>query len=289
MNISGPFIRRPIATSLVMVAILLFGLMAYWRLPVAALPDVDFPTIQVSAQLPGASAETMAASVATPLEREFSAIDGLASMSSESSLGSTNVTLQFDLRRNLDSAAQDVQAAIARATPRLPRDMPSSPNYRKVNPADQSILLLSLSSSTLPLHVVNEYAETRLAQTISQTRGVAQVNVFGSQKYAVRVQAEPQKLSALGISLDDVASAIQGANVNLPTGALYGPRTAYAIETNGQLESAAPYEDLIVSYRNGAAVRIKDIGHAVDSVENDKTAAWRGDPSGLRRAVVLGV
>jgi HAE1 family hydrophobic/amphiphilic exporter-1 len=289
MNVSSPFIRRPVATSLVMVAILLFGFMAYLKLPVAALPDVDFPTIQVSASLPGASAETMAASVATPLEREFSAIDGMASMSSESSLGSTNVTLQFDLRRDLDSAAQDVQAAISRAIPRMPRDMPQAPSYRKVNPADQSILLLSLSSDTLPLYVVNEYAETRLAQTISQTRGVAQVNVFGSQKYAVRVQADPQKLAALGIGLDDVSSAIQGANVNLPTGALYGPRTAFAIQTNGQLESAAPYEDVIVAYRNGAAVRVKDIGRALDSVENDKTAAWRGDPNGQRRAVVLGI
>ncbi len=289
MNVSAPFIKRPIATSLVMVAILLFGLMAYLRLPVAALPDVDFPTIQVSAALPGASAETMASSVATPLEREFSAIDGMTSMSSDSSLGGTNVTLQFDLRRNLDSAAQDVQAAIARAIPRMPRDMPSAPSYRKVNPADQSILLLSLSSSTLPLYVVNEYAETRLAQMISQTRGVAQVTVFGSQKYAVRVQADPQRLSALGIGLDDVGTAIQGANVNLPTGALYGPRTAFAIETNGQLDNARPYEDVVVAYRNGAAVRIKDLGRALDSVENDKTAAWRGDPNGQPRAVVLGI
>ncbi len=289
MNVSALFIKRPIATSLVMIAILLFGLMAYLRLPVAALPDVDFPTIQVSASLPGASAETMAASVATPLEREFSAIDGMASMSSDSSLGGTNVTLQFDLRRNLDSAAQDVQAAIARAIPRMPRDMPSVPSYRKVNPADQSILLLSLSSSTLPLYVVNEYAETRLAQMISQSRGVAQVTVFGSQKYAVRVQADPQKLSALGIGLDDVGTAIQGANVNLPTGALYGPRTAFAIETNGQLDNARPYENVVVAYRNGAAVRIKDLGRALDSVENDKTAAWRGDRNGQPRAVVLGI
>lgn len=289
MSISEPFIKRPIATSLVMVAILLFGLMAYWRLPVAALPDVDFPTIQVSASLPGASAETMASSVATPLEREFSAIDGMASMSSESSLGSTNVTLQFDLRRNLDSAAQDVQAAIARAAPRMPRDMPSTPSYRKVNPADQPILLLSLSSTVLPLYVVNEYAETRLAQMISQTRGVAQVNVMGSQKYAVRVQADPERLSSLGIGLDDVAKSIQGANVNLPTGALYGPRTAFAIQTNGQLENAKAYEDVVVAYRNGAAVRVKDVGRALDSVENDKTAAWRGDASGMPRAVVLAV
>jgi len=289
MNISEPFIKRPIATSLVMVAILLFGLMAYLQLPVAALPDVDFPTIQVSASLPGASAETMASSVATPLEREFSAIDGMASMSSDSSLGSTNVTLQFDLRRNLDSAAQDVQAAIARAAPRMPRDMPTAPSYRKVNPADQAILLLSLSSADLPLYVVNEYAETRLAQMISQTRGVAQVTVMGSQKYAVRVQADPQRLSALSIGLDDVSAAIQGSNVNLPTGALYGPRTAFAIETNGQLENAKAYEDVVVTYRNGAAVRVKDIGRALDSVENDKTAAWRGDASSMPRAVVLAI
>jgi hydrophobic/amphiphilic exporter-1 (mainly G- bacteria), HAE1 family len=289
MSISEPFIKRPVATSLVMVAILLFGLMAYLELPVAALPDVDFPTIQVSASLPGASAETMASSVATPLEREFSAIDGMASMSSESSLGATSVTLQFDLRRDLDSAAQDVQAAIARAIPRMPRDMPQAPSYRKVHPADQAILLLSLSSTTLPLYVVNEYAETRLAQMISQTRGVAQVNVFGSQKYAVRVQADPHKLATLGIGLDDVASAIQGANVNLPTGALYGPRTAFAIETNGQLKNAQPYEDIVVAYRNGGAVRVKDVGRALDSVENDKTAAWRGDKNGQPRAVVLGI
>ena len=289
MNISAPFIRRPIATSLVMIAILLFGLMAYVRLPVAALPDVDFPTIQVSASLPGASAETMASSVATPLEREFSAIDGMASMSSESSLGSTSVTLQFDLRRNLDSAAQDVQAAIARAIPRMPRAMPQAPSYRKVNPSDQAILLLSLSSASLPLYVVNEYAETRLAQMISQTRGVAQVTVFGSQKYAVRVQADPQKLATLDIGLDDVSAAIQGANVNLPTGALYGPRTAFAIETNGQLKNAAPYEEIVVAYRNGAAVRVKDVGRALDSVENDKTAAWRGDKNGQPRAVILGI
>ena len=182
-----------------------------------------------------------------------------------------------------------MQAAIARAIPRMPRDMPQAPSYRKVNPADQSILLLSLSSNTLPLYVVNEYAETRLAQMISQTRGVAQVNVFGSQKYAVRVQADPQKLSTLGIGLDDVSNAIKGANVNLPTGALYGPRTAFAIEANGQLENAKPYEDIVVAYRNGAAVRVKDVGRALDSVENDKTAAWRGDKNGMPRAVVLGI
>src|SRR5690606_25737054 len=237
---------------LVMLAITLFGALAYVNLPVAALPDVDFPTIEISASLPGASAETMASSVATPLEREFSSIDGIASMGSTSSLGSTNITIQFDLRRDLDSAAQDVQAAISRAVQRLPRDMPSAPSYRKVNPADQAVLLLSLSSKTLPLYTVNEFAETRLAQSISQVRGVAQVQVYGSQKFAVRVQADPSKLSTLNVGLDEVADAIQKSNVNVPNGALYGPRKAYAIETNGQLEEAVDYSNLIVSYRDGA-------------------------------------
>ena len=289
MNVSRPFILRPIATSLVMVAILAFGWMAYFKLPVAALPDVDFPTIQVSAALPGASSETMASSVATPLEREFSTIDGLSSMSSESSLGSTNVTLQFDLGRNLDSAAQDVQAAISRAGARLPVNMPSPPSYRKVNPADQSIMILSLSSKTLPLYVVDEFAETRLAQTISQVRGVAQVQVNGAQKYAVRVQADPQKLAAVGVGLDDVARAVQGSNVNLPTGTLYGPDKAFAIEANGQLENADAYQDLVIAYRNGAPVRLRDVGRALDSVENDKTAAWYATAKQSENAILLSV
>jgi HAE1 family hydrophobic/amphiphilic exporter-1 len=272
-----------------MVAILVFGAMAFLRLPVAALPDVDFPTIEVSAALPGASSETMASSVATPLEKEFSAIDGLSSMSSESSLGSTSVTLQFELSRDLDSAAQDVQAAISRASARLPSNMPSAPSYRKVNPADQSILILSLSSKTLPLYAVNEFAETRLAQIISQVRGVAQVQVYGSQKYAVRVQADPQKLAGRGLGLDDVANAIQRSNVNLPTGTLYGPDKAFAIETNGQLEDAAAYSNLVVAYKDGAAVRVKDIGRALDGVENDKTAAWFASSKGTQRAVILAV
>jgi HAE1 family hydrophobic/amphiphilic exporter-1 len=289
VNVSAPFIRRPVATALVMVALTLFGVMAYLKLPVAALPDVDFPTIQVSAQLPGASPETMASSVATPLEREFSAIDGLASMSSQSALGSTNVTLQFDLSRNLDSAAQDVQAAIARATPRMPHDMPYPPSYRKVNPADQAILLLALSSSTMPLYEVDDFAETRLAQTISQARGVAQVLVYGAQKYAVRVQVDPQKLAATGVGLDQVAATIQNANVNLPTGTLYGPSKAFTIEANGQLDKASEYLPLVVAYRNGAPVRVSDLGRAQDSVENDKTAAWLGSPDEIERAIVLAV
>jgi len=289
VNISYPFIVRPIATSLVMLALLVFGLMAYARLPVSPLPDVDFPTIQVSANLPGASAETIAASVATPLENEFSAIDGLDSMTSQSSTGTTNITLQFDLRRDLDTAAQDVQSAISRALPRLPRDMSVPPSYRKVNPADQAIVLLSVSSSTLPLYVVNEYAETRLAQSLSTVRGVAQVQVFGPQKYAVRIQVDPARLAARDVGLDEVARAIQDSNVNLPTGTLYSGSKAFTIEADGQLAEAKGYRPITVAYRNGAPVRVSDVGRVVDSVENDKTAAWRGNPERIERAVVLGI
>ena len=289
MNVSAPFIRRPVATTLVMLALMVFGIMAYLRLPVSALPDVDFPTVLVSANLPGANAETMAASVATPLEREFSTIDGLDSMSSSSSLGSTSITLQFDLKRSLDSAAQDVQAAIARAVRRLPQDMPAPPSYRKVNPADQPILYLGLSSETLPLYAVNEYADTRLAQTISTVRGVAQVQVYGAQKYAVRVQVDPTRLASRQIGIDEVANAIRNSNSNLPTGTLYGPNKAFAIEADGQLTDAAGYRQVVITYRNGTPVRVDDVGRALDSVENDKTAAWKGDPKHLERAVVLAI
>lgn len=289
MSISTPFITRPVATSLVMLALMVFGVMSYFRLPVSPLPDVDFPTIQVTANLPGASAQTIAVSVATPLENEFSAIDGLDSMSSQSSLGTTSITLQFDLSRNLDSAAQDVQSAIARALPRLPRNMNTPPSYRKVNPADQAILILSISSDTLPLYVVSEQAETRLAQMISTVRGVAQVQVFGPQKYAVRIQADPNKLAARSIGLDEVANAVQAGNVNLPTGTLYSGSKAFTIEANGQLETASAYRPLIVAYRNGQPVRLSDVATVLDGVENDKTAAWRGSPESLKRAVVLGI
>ncbi|MBN1653100.1 MAG: efflux RND transporter permease subunit [Deltaproteobacteria bacterium] len=285
MNLSALFIRRPVATILVMLTILLFGILAYDRLPVSALPNVDFPTVLVSASLPGASPETMAASVATPLEREFSTIDGVDSMTSSSTLGNTQITLQFDLDRNLDAAAQDVQAAIARSVGRLPSDMPAPPSYTKVNPAESPIVFLALTSETLPLYTVNEYAETMLAQRISTLRGVAQVRVYGSQKYAVRVQIDPRALAARAIGLDEVASAIRGANVNLPTGALYGPNKVYTIETNGQLTQAADYRPVIVSYRDGNPVRIEELGRVIDSVENDKTAAWFID----RRAIVLAV
>lgn len=289
MNLSHPFIVRPIATSLVMIAVLVFGVMAYLRLPVSPLPDVDFPTIQVSATLPGASPETIAASVATPLENEFSAIDGLDAMSSQSSLGATSITLQFSLERDLDTAAQDVQSAISRALPRLPRDMTVPPSYRKVNPADQAILMLSVSSRTLPLYAVNEYAETRLAQSISTVRGVAQVQVFGPQKYAVRVQPDPEKLAAHDLGLDDVASAVREANANLPTGTLQSRSKTFVIEADGQLLTAERYRPVTVAYRNGAPVRLADLGRVLDSVENDRAAGWRGDKSGIERAIVLGI
>ncbi|BBD58475.1 acriflavin resistance protein [Nostoc sp. HK-01] len=274
MNISELFIRRPIMTTLVMVGVLIFGLMSYRMLPVSDLPNVDFPTIQVSANLPGANPETMAASVATPLEAQFSSIAGLSSMNSTSSLGSSQVTLQFDLSRDIDGAAQDVQAAIAKATRQLPADMPSPPSYRKVNPADQPILYISLNSAVLPLSTVDKYAETQLAQRLSMVNGVAQVQVYGSQKYAVRVLLDPESLSAKGIGVDEVADAISKGNANIPTGTLYGQEQNYTIQANGQLNDAAAYRSLIVSYQGGAPVQLGEIAQVLDSVENDKVASW---------------
>ncbi|BAY17427.1 acriflavin resistance protein [Anabaenopsis circularis NIES-21] len=274
MNISELFIRRPIMTTLVMVGVLIFGLMSYRILPVSDLPNVDFPTIQVSANLPGANPETMAASVATPLEAQFSSIAGLSSMNSTSSLGSSQVTLQFDLSRDIDGAAQDVQAAIAKATRQLPADMPSPPSYRKVNPADQPILYISLNSAVLPLSTVDKYAETQLAQRLSMVNGVAQVQVYGSQKYAVRVLLDPESLSAKGIGVDEVADAISKGNANVPTGTLYGKEQNYTIQANGQLNDAAAYRSLIVSYQGGAPVQLGEIAQVLDSVENDKVASW---------------
>ena len=285
MNIPELFIRRPIMTMLVMLAILLFGIMGYHLLPVSDLPNVDFPTILVTANLPGASPETMASSVATPLEKEFSTIAGLDSMNSTSTLGNTQVTLQFNLSRNIDAAAQDVQAAIARAQKNLPPNLPSPPSYQKVNPADQPILYLSLSSPTLPLSMVDEYAETFIAQRISMISGVAQVQVFGSQKYAVRAQLDPEALATRGIGIDEVASAIARGNVNLPTGTLYGKYQAFTIEASGQLSNAEAYRPLIVTYRNGSPVFLQDLGSVIDSVENDKIASWYN----TTRAVVLAI
>ncbi|HTM46965.1 MAG TPA: efflux RND transporter permease subunit, partial [Polyangiaceae bacterium] len=285
MNFSEIFIRRPVATVLIMVSVALFGVLSYLRLPVSALPSVDFPTINVSANLPGASPETMAASVATTLEREFSTIDGLDSLTSSSSLGQSQLTLQFNPARNLDAAAQDVQSAIARAGSRLPRTMPAPPSYRKVNPAEQPIVFLSLSSSTLPLYQVDTYAETRLAQQISTIAGVAQVQINGAQKFAVRVQFDPDKLASQNLSVDQLEQAISAANSNSPTGRLNGPTKAFTIETNGSLLKAADYRDIIVTYRNGSPVRLRDVANVIDSVENDKTAAWTVD----ERSIVLAV
>lgn len=274
MNISELFIRRPVMTVLVMIGVLIFGLMSYTMLPVSDLPNVDFPTIQVSANLPGANPETMASSVATPLEQQFSSIAGLSSMNSTSSLGSTQITLQFDLSRQIDGAAQDVQAAISKAAKQLPTNMLNPPSYRKVNPADQPILYISLNSEILPLSTVDKYAETLLAQRLSMVDGVAQVQVYGSQKYAVRVQLDPESLSAKGIGVDEVATAIAQGNVNLPTGTLYGSKQNYTIQANGQLNDAASYRSLVVTYQDGAPVLLGEIAQVLDSVENDKIASW---------------
>lgn len=274
MNISALFIRRPIMTTLVMVGVLIFGLMSYQLLPVSDLPNVDYPTLQVTANLPGASPETMAASVATPLEQQFSSIAGLSSMNSTSSLGSTQITLQFDLNRQIDGAAQDVQAAISKSARQLPTNMPSPPSYRKVNPADQPVLYISLNSSILPLSTVDKYAESLLAQRLSMVDGVAQVQVFGSQKYAVRIQLDPESLSAKGIGVDEVADAIAKGNANLPTGTLYGSQQNFTIQANGQLNDAQSYRSLNITYRNGAPVQLGEVGQVLDSVENDKVASW---------------
>ena len=285
MNLSEPFIRRPVMTTLVMLAILGFGLFAFRGLPVSDLPNVDFPTIQVSASLPGASPETMVAAVATPLERQFSTIAGIDSMTSSSALGLTNITIVFNLNRNIDAAAQDVQSAIAAAARLLPRDLPSPPSYKKVNPADSPVLFLAVLSPTLRLSDVNEYADTLLAQRISTTPGVAQVSIFGPQKYAVRAQVDPRELAARGIGVDEVAKAIQDANVNLPTGTLYGPAEAATVQASGQLCDAAAYRQLIVAYRNGSPIRLEQLGRVIDSVENDKIASWFGDTSGIVLAI----
>jgi len=285
MNISHGFIRRPVATTLVMVAILAFGWVSRGQLPVSDLPNVDFPTLQVSAALPGASPETMAASVATPLEKEFGTIAGLDSMSSSSSQGNTQITLQFVLDRNIDAAAQDVQSAISRAARNLPTTMPTPPSFQKVNPADQPILYLALTSATLAMYDLDEYAENMLAQRISQVSGVAQVQIYGSQKYAVRVKADPTALAAKGIGIDEVANALRNANSTTPTGALWGQNRTYTVETNGPILRAEGYRPIIVASRNGQPVRLDEIARVVDGVENDKTAAWFNG----QRAIVLAI
>ena len=279
MNITGLFIRRPAATALIMLAILAFGLLGYRDLAVSDLPNVDFPTIQVSAALSGASPETMASAVATPLEKQFTTIAGLDSMTSTSALGSTQITLQFDLSRNIDSAALDVQSAITSAANQLPPDMPSPPTFRKVNPADSPVLFLALTSTTLPLSMVDEYAETLLGQQISMVPGVAQVAVFGSMKYAVRIQVDPGQLAARRIGIDEVLHSIQSANVNMPMGTLDGAHSAFNIQSNGQLTDASLFRPLIVAYRNGAPVRLHEVATVTDSVQDNRLAGWiNGEP-----------
>ena len=267
------FIQRPITTTLIMAGIVLFGFIGYRALPVSDLPNVDYPTIQVTAELPGGSPETMASSVATPLERQFSTIAGLNTVSSTSTLGNTQITLQFDLSRNIDAAAQDVQTAISAATRQLPTGMPSQPTLKKVNPADQPIVYLMVSSPTLPLSQINEYADTSLAQRLSTISGVAQVLVTGEQKYAVRAQLDPSALAIRGIGIDDVATALQRGNTNLPVGTLYGIHQNLTVQANGQLMNAEAYRQLIVAYRNGAPVLLRDLGDIIDSVENNRLAS----------------
>ena len=274
MNISEGFIRRPIATSLLMVGVSLFGALAYRALPVSDLPNVEFPTISVSAGLPGGDPNMMASSVASPLERQFTAISGLDDMSSASSAGNSSVTLQFALDRDIEGAAVDVQTQIAAAMPLLPSGMPAPPSFRKSNPADAPILILGLMSKTMPLSTLDDYAENLIAPRISMVSGVAQVTVNGQQKYAVRVQVDPDKLKAQEIGLNEVDQALQAWNVSVPTGQLFGATATYAIHTGGQLVNAEAFRPLVVAYRHGAPVRLGDIAHVIDSVENNKTAAW---------------
>ncbi len=289
MNIAELFIRRPVMTTLVMLSFVIFGIAGYRQLSVSDLPNVDFPVILVNATLPGANPDTMASAVATPLEREFSTIAGLDSMNSVNALGITMITLQFNLGRNIDAAAQDVQAAISRAEKKLPRDMPSPPSYNKVNPADTPVMYLAVVSPTLPLYAVDEYAQTLIGQQLSMLAGVAQVQVYGSQKYAARAQIDPDALASRKIGIDEVIRALQAGNVNLPLGVLNGPHQAFTIQANGQIFNAAGYEDLIIAWRGGSPVRLRDVGRAIDSVENDKVASWYNTPTSTSRAIILAV
>ncbi len=289
MNISDVFIRRPIATSLFMVAIALFGAIAYRTLGVSDLPNVDFPTIVVSASLPGANPDTMASAVATPLERQFSTIAGLDSMTSTNGIGSAQITLQFNLSRDLDGAALDVQAAITQSASLLPAGMPTPPTFRKVNPADQPILYFSVQSNTVPPWTLDEYAETTIAQRISTVPGVAQVQVQGAQKYAVRVHLDPQKLAAKQIGMNEVEAALRNWNVNIPTGTMYGPDRSVTLRADGQLTSAADFRKLVVVDRAGSPVRLEELGNVVDSVEDDKSASWYESSGTVRRSIILAI
>src|SRR5215813_11342857 len=289
MNISSTFIERPIATSLMMAAIALFGAVAYRSLPVSDLPNVDLPTLLVTASLPGASPETMASAVATPLENQFSTIAGVDSMTSINSLGTTQITLEFDLSRKLDGAAVDVQAAITQASRLLPQGIPTPPTFTKVNPADQPILYIALTSPTLPLWTLDEYAETRLAQRVSMISGVAQVQVLGAQKYAVHVQMDPHAMAARQVGINEIETALKNWNVNLPTGAIIGPQRAFTLQASGQLMSAEQYRPVVVAYRRGSPVRLEELGRVIDSVEDDKTASWFYTHQGSGRAIILAI
>jgi len=289
VNLSEIFIRRPIATSLIMLGIAVFGIVAYRALPVSDLPNVDFPTLNVGASLPGGDPATMSSAVATPLERQFTTIAGLDEMTSSSQTGSANITLQFDLSRDIDSAAVDVQTAIAAVMPLLPAGMPAPPSFRKFNPADSPIMFLGLTSDTVPMYVLDDYAETAIAPRISMVSGVSQVQVMGAQKYAVRVQVDPDKLQAEKIGLNEINQALQNWNVNLPTGQLFGQAATYNIKAAGQLMDADAFRSVIVAYHGGAAVRLGDVAHVLDNVEDNRNASWLYANGTGRRAISLSV
>src|SRR4029079_13514 len=285
MGLSETCTRRPVLTTLVTATIVVFGIFAYRLLGVAALPSVDFPTIQIQAQLPGASAETMASSVAAPIERQLSTIAGISSLTSTSSLGRTSIIIQFDLARNIDSAALDVQTALTVAQRRLPIEMLIPPSFRKVNPGDFAVLVISVNSQTLPLSTVSEYAEIGIGQQISQLPGVAQVEVYGSQKFAIRVQVDPVAAAARNISLDEVRRVIASTNSNSPVGTLYGPRQNVTLSATAAMRTADEYRQVIVAYRNGAPVRLHEVATVIESVENNRQATWFNE----NRAIMLGI
>lgn len=287
MNVSEPFIRRPIATSLLMLGVVLIGLLGYKFLPVSALPTVDFPTIQVVSQYPGADPEVMASLVTAPLEKQFGQISGLANMSSTSSFGTSVITLQFVLGRKIDEAGQDVQAAINAAGGLLPQDMPNPPTFNKVNPADTPILTLAITSDNLPLEKVNDFADSILAQKLSEVTGVGLVTIQGNQKPAVRVQVNPAALSAQGLSLEDVRTAIAQANVNAPKGSFDGKQQAFTLGSNDQILQAEDFKPIILAYRNGGPVRLQDVANVYDGVENDRLAAWVATPRKSYQPAVL--
>jgi HAE1 family hydrophobic/amphiphilic exporter-1 len=285
MNLSELCIRRPVMTTLMMLSLVVLGIAGYRQLPIAALPRIDFPTIQVSASLPGASPESMASSVAEPLERQFSTIPGVSSMTSTSSQGATSITLQFDLDRNIDAAALDVQSALSVAERRLPPEMTDPPSFRKVNPADQPVLFLALSSASLPMADVDDYAENIIAPQISQILGVAQVLVFGQQKRAIRIEADPRLAASRGLSLTDLSQAVAAANSNAPVGSLQGERRNLTLNSPSQLMKAADYRSLVVAWRNGQPVRLGEVADIREGVQNEQTASWLDNKRGIILAV----